>query len=212
MDQPTPPAAPPPLLNLDGYTPVPAGKIAAIVTHLEMTARPAPMPEPALAGLSLVHVPRPALDWYRALFREIGENWLWFSRLQLGDDALGAILADPAVELHALRRDGADVGLVEIDFRRLPEEAELAFVGIVAELTGSGAGRFLMNRAMELVWARAPRRLTVHTCTLDHPAAVGFYQRAGFRALARSVEIADDPRLMGVLPRGAAPGVPVIER
>ena len=34
----------------DGYSDVPAGKIAAVVTHLEMTACPAPRPDPAGAG------------------------------------------------------------------------------------------------------------------------------------------------------------------
>ena len=50
----------------DGYSDVPAGKIAAIVTHLEMTARPAPRPDPAGAW-SQRRVEAPALDWYRGL-------------------------------------------------------------------------------------------------------------------------------------------------
>ena len=52
----------------DGYSDVPAGKIAAVITHLEMTARPAPRPDPAGAW-TLRHVDAPALDWYRDLYR-----------------------------------------------------------------------------------------------------------------------------------------------
>ncbi|MDF2996618.1 MAG: family N-acetyltransferase [Xanthobacteraceae bacterium] len=199
-----------PTLDLNGYTPIPAGKIASVVTYLELRARPAPMREPdAALALRQVEAPRP--DWYRALFRRIGEDWLWMSRLELSDEALLAIIGDPAVELYALSHEGAEVGLLELDFREAPALVELAFFGVVPEFTGAGAGRFLMNRANEIVWSRPVERFMVHTCTLDHPAAVGFYLKAGFAAYARAIEVADDPRLSGALRSSAAPQLPVIK-
>jgi hypothetical protein len=51
----------------------------------------------------------------------------------------------------------------------------------------------------------------VHTCTLDHPDALAFYLRSGFHAYARRVEVADDPRLTGLIPRAVAAHVPIIE-
>jgi hypothetical protein len=68
-----------------------------------------------------------------------------------------------------------------------------------------------MNRALELIWSRPVARVWVHTCTLDHASALRFYQRAGFRPFRRQVEIANDPRLDGTLPRHAAKHVPIIE-
>ncbi|MFL5217644.1 MAG: GNAT family N-acetyltransferase, partial [Microvirga sp.] len=53
-------------------------------------------------------------------------------------------------------------------------------------------------------------RLWVHTCSLDHPRAVAFYLGAGFRPYKRAIEVADDPRLTGDLPRDAEPQVPLI--
>jgi GNAT superfamily N-acetyltransferase len=149
------------------------------------------------------------LNWYRDLFRRVGSDWLWFSRLALNDRELAEVIRDPAVEVHALRHRGRDEGLLEFDFRHFPE-AEIAFLGVVPGLIGKGAGRYLMNRAIEIAWSRNPRRVTVHTCTLDHPRALEFYQRSGFAAYARSIEIADDPRLHGILPRSAAPQVPIL--
>jgi hypothetical protein len=67
-----------------------------------------------------------------------------------------------------------------------------------------------MDTALRRAWAARPRRLWVHTCTLDHPAALAFYQRSGFVAYRRQVEIDDDPRLDGTLPADAAPHVPLI--
>jgi hypothetical protein len=68
-----------------------------------------------------------------------------------------------------------------------------------------------MSRAIERAWAHPIERLWVHTCTLDHPGALAFYVRSGFRPYRRQVEVADDPRLSGALPRNAAPHVPIIE-
>jgi hypothetical protein len=68
-----------------------------------------------------------------------------------------------------------------------------------------------MSHALRLAWSRPINRLWLHTCTYDHPAAVLFYQRAGFRAFRRQVEVEDDPRLDGTAPRDVAKHVPVIE-
>lgn len=193
----------------DGYSDVPAGKIAAVVTHLEMTARPARRDDPK-GSWTLRKVDNPELPWYRDLFRRVGEDWLWFSRARMTDTELAAILHAPGVEVYALVADGSDEGLLELDFRE-PGQCELTYFGVTAGLIGTGAARFLMNRALELAWSRDVRRVWVHTCTLDHPSAVAFYQRSGFRAFRRQIEVADDPRLDGTLRRTAAKHVPIIE-
>jgi GNAT superfamily N-acetyltransferase len=189
---------------------VPAGKIAAVVTALEMTAPPPTRPLPAAsAQFGVRRVEEPALDWYRDLFRRVGMPWLWFSRLRADDASLAAVIHNPAVEISALTAGGRDEGLLELDFRK-PGEVELAFFGVTPGLVGRGAGRLLMDTALRRAWATRPRRVWVHTCTLDHPAALAFYQRSGFVPYRRQVEIDDDPRLDGTLPADAAPHVPLL--
>jgi GNAT superfamily N-acetyltransferase len=193
----------------DGYSDVPAGKIAAVVTHLEMTERPALRPDPP-GSRSLRRVESPGLDWYREFHRRVGEEWLWFSRLQMNDHELAAIIQAPLLEVYALVQDGRDEGLLELDFREAGQ-CELAYFGVTAKLIGSGAGRWLMNRALGRAWPGPVTRVWVHTCSFDHPAAVAFYQRSGFRAFRRQIEIVDDPRLDGTAPRDAARHVPTIK-
>jgi GNAT superfamily N-acetyltransferase len=128
----------------------------------------------------------------------------------MNDNELGAIIHSPQVEVHAAsRRDGTAVGILELDFR-VPGETELSFFGLVPAMTGRGFGNWLMAHALRLGWRDDTRRMWVHTCTLDHPAALGFYQRHGFRPYARAVETFADPRVAGLLPRAAAPHVPLL--
>ncbi len=191
-------------------TPVEPGMVATVVTHLEMRERPRPAPIPP-APLRLVPWKQPDIAAYRTLFRRVGAPWLWFSRLVMADAELTAILHDPAVEVYAVTDPrGTEVGLLELDFRSLPD-CELGFFGLVPELNGKGLGRWLMAQAKSLAWRKGVERFWVHTCTLDSPAALGFYIRSGFVPYGREVETFADPRIAGVLPRDAAPHVPLLE-
>lgn len=188
-------------------TPIADGEIAAVVTSLEMRARPKPRPLPA-SPLRLVRWREPSPAAYRTLFRRVGERWLWFSRLMLDDAALAAIIHDPAVEVYAVAdRAGVEIGLLELDFR-IEGECEIAFFGLVPELAGKGHGGWLMAETMARAWRAGIERVWVHTCTLDHPAALSFYRKQGFAPFARAVELFADPRGLGVLPLEAGPHVP----
>lgn len=192
-----------------GYSPVPPGKIANAVTFLEMRARPE---NATIVGtpLALVRLTAEDLQDYRRLFRLIGEDWMWVSRLEMDDDAVRAILSDSAVEVYALQDGERHIGLLELDFR-VSGECELVFFGLARDAIGKGVGRFLMNKAIAKAWAQPIDRFWLHTCNFDHPAAFAFYQRSGFRPYALMVEVHDDPRLTGLLPKTAAPHVPLLD-
>ena len=106
-------------------TPIPAGQVATIVTSLEMRARPKLRPLPA-SDLRLARWTRPGLARYRALFRRVGEPWLWFSRLVLPDADVSRTIEDERVHIFAVEdRAGIEVGMLELDFRE-PGQCELA--------------------------------------------------------------------------------------
>jgi GNAT superfamily N-acetyltransferase len=188
-----------------------AGKIATVVTYFEMKERPLIREAPIIDLLAPPrHWRAPDLDAYRALHRLVGEDWLWFSRLAMPDDDLRAILLDPLVQIYVLSNGARQIGFLELDFREA-EQCELVFFGLRNEAIGKGIGRFFMNFALDRAWSRPISRFWLHTCSFDHPEATAFYRRSGFRPYALMVEVADDPRLIGLLPREAAPHVPLIE-
>ena len=185
--------------------PVDPAEIATIVTTLEMRERPRPRPMPG-SPLQLVAWARPDPAKYRMLFQRVGAPWLWFSRLRMDDGELAAALA----EVHVVRDEAdADCGLVELDFRS-GGECLIRFLALAPKLAGRGHGRWLFAETLARAWAPGVQRVTVHTCSLDHPAALPAYLRAGFVAKRRAFESFPDPRLAGLLPEECAPQVPMI--
>lgn len=190
----------------DGDYDVPPGKLVEVVTYLEMTEHP-DLPEGA--GDMLRRAEALAPSWYRALFRRVGEPWLWFARLGLDDNGLAAALADPGSEIFVAGAPGEEIGLVEFD-RRDPAEVEIVYFGLVPEAVGRRLGRGMMEAALAHAWRPETRRVWLHTCQFDHPGAYRFYIRAGFTPYATRIVVGDDPRATGVLPPDAAPQVPLV--
>jgi GNAT superfamily N-acetyltransferase len=190
------------------YEALPNDELAAVVTYLEMRERPeVGVPR---STLDLKRITNPSVERYRELFLLVGAPWLWFSRLAMDDDRLAVIIQDPNVELFAVQDgNGRDVGMLELDFRQACE-CELAFVGLIPELSGLGHGRWLLEEAVRRAWREGVERVHVHTCSLDHPAALAAYRRAGFTPFKRAIERFPDPRLLGILPRDCAPQIPLL--
>lgn len=185
---------------------IPDGHIGAVVTYLEMTARPPAVALPP-SPLRLERWPSPDPARYRALFERVGAPWLWYSRLAMDDDRLRREMG----EVHAVvDPSGAEAGLVELDVRK-PGECLIRFLGLVPELAGKGHGAWLLGETLALAWRPGVERVAVNTCTLDHPAALKAYLRAGFKAYRRAFESFPDPRLTGLLPPGCAPHLPLFE-
>ncbi|MFL6754186.1 MAG: GNAT family N-acetyltransferase [Sphingomicrobium sp.] len=190
------------------YEAVPDGELAAVVTYLEMLAPPDHQVGGSQLSLERVEVPQP--EHYRELFRLIGAPWLWFSRLIIDDAHLASIIQHPKVELDVvLDEKGREVGMLELDFRE-PHDCEFSFVGLIPELSGQGHGRWLLAEALRRAWREGVDRVHVHTCSLDHPAALTAYRRAGFTPYRRAIERFPDPRLLGILPKDCALQIPLL--
>ena len=186
-------------------TDIPPGHLGAVVTYLEMNGRPAPRPMPD-APLRMVRWREIDPAKYRQLFERVGGRWLWYTRLAMDDAALLASVA----EVHAVvDRGRVEVGMVELDFRT-ERECLIRFLGLVPELAGRGLGKWLFARTLALAWRPGIERVHVNTCSLDHPAALPSYLKAGFTPYRRSIETFPDPRLAGLLPLEAAPQIPLL--
>jgi GNAT superfamily N-acetyltransferase len=162
-------------------------RIPVTITYLEQASRPVLGPAPALGDrmrLALMRVTKPPVHFYRYLYDLVGARYNWVSRRKLTDEQLAAIICDDDVYLYVLYSGGAPAGMAEIDARD-PDVHELKFFGLAPDFTGRGLGRYFLTHVIDLAWSRAPERLRLETCTLDHPAALPLYQKMGFSVIDR---------------------------
>jgi len=167
----------------------PAGaEVRYTITWLEMTARPSYPRPPAPVGrpAALLKAVDPPAWFFLGLYDAVGRDYAWQDMHAHDEAALADWLADPDTALYTLMRDGWPHGFFVLD-HRTRGTCDLAYFGLVPQAVGTGLGRFLLESAVH-AGCDLPgvARMTVNTCTLDHPRALGLYQRAGFTAVRRS--------------------------
>jgi GNAT superfamily N-acetyltransferase len=162
-------------------------------TYLEMRSpgdlTPGPMPRdvPRLERIEACPV-----SFFRYLYAEVGRAYHWTDRLSWTDQQVRAHIADPAVSIWLLTSGAAPAGYFEL---RAGDDhsVEIAYFGLLPEFVGRGWGGYLLTRAVEAAWAMHPDRVWLHTCTLDHPAALPNYLRRGFRPVREEVYTTELP-------------------
>ncbi|MGY8768955.1 MAG: GNAT family N-acetyltransferase [Pirellulales bacterium] len=155
--------------------------IATKTTYLEMQSaelHSAATP-PDGQNIETRRLNRPSGEHYKFLYQSVGSNLNWVDRLLLSDSELEKIIHDPLIDIWVLIADGKEAGYAELD-RRTSGEIELAYFGLFPEFTGQGLGKCFLSFTIQQAWSYLPNRVWVHTCDLDHPAALPTYRKAGF--------------------------------
>ncbi len=152
-----------------------------ITYYLEMLdpteLRPAKQPDPPLEVCRSMIV-YPTLN--RFLYAEVGADYQWTDRLSWGQDRWLAYLDRPQLQTWIGYVRGTPAGYFELEAQ--PDASvELAYFGLLPPFVGKGCGGALLTAAIQRAWDMDARRVWVHTCTLDHPAALPNYQARGFR-------------------------------
>jgi GNAT superfamily N-acetyltransferase len=149
------------------------------VTYLEQSE---PAQPPALYwGSERVSLERMAREDYLALYRRVGAPLRWDQRLLMPEAELETLLDGESLRIYVLRDAGGDaLGFCEFDRGAFPQ-IELKNFGLVPEAQGRGLGPWLLATALQSEWRWNPDRIWLHTDSWDHPAALGVYQKAGFR-------------------------------
>lgn len=157
------------------------------VTWLEMAHRPNfDYPhQPGKLPVSLLEADTPPVWYFLALYDAVGRDYAWEDMHQQEEGALADWLADEQVKLFTAMGSGWPQGFFMLDMRRAGI-CDLAYFGIVPESVGTGLGRWLLKTAILMGWDMpGTEKLTVNTCTLDHPRALAMYQRYGFEPVRR---------------------------
>lgn len=157
------------------------------VSYLEMLSPRKRAISAPREGLSVVRAKTPTVGFYRFLYHGVGAAYNWHSRASRLDNELAALIQHPLNEIHVLYADGTPAGFAELD-RRVPGEIELIQFGLLPQFIGQGLGKWFLQWTIDQAWSYEPRRLWLHTCTLDHPAALPNYLGRGFTLFKQEVK------------------------
>ena len=156
-------------------------------TYLEMTStddlRPVTLQSPTPSVERLVSC---SPELFRHLYAEVGRAFRWTDRLTWTDAQVQQHLEDPRVSIWLLSSEDTPAGYFELR-EHDDRSVEIAYFGLLPDFIGRGWGKYLLTRAVEAAWALGPSRVWLHTCTLDHPAALPNYLKRGFRPVREEV-------------------------
>jgi ribosomal protein S18 acetylase RimI-like enzyme len=130
--------------------------------------------------IRLEHLSDCSVELFRFLYAEVGKNYHWIDRLPWTDEEIAKYLLQPEISLWLMTYEDKTAGYFEL--RKCDDgSTELAYFGLMPKFIGRGLGKHLLTCAAEQAWADGAKRVWLHTCTLDDPAALPNYLKRGFR-------------------------------
>jgi GNAT superfamily N-acetyltransferase len=163
------------------------GPRKVVRTYLEMRSpgelRPGPVPSPAP---QVERLSQCSVELFRYLYEKVGQAHRWTDRLSWSDEAVRQHLDTPGVSMWLMSWEGLPAGYFELREHE-DDSVEIAYFGLLPDFIGRGWGKYLLTRAVESAWQVGVQRVWLHTCTLDHPAALPNYLKRGFRRVREEI-------------------------
>ncbi len=147
------------------------------VTYLELAKPPSDLNfQPALNVISASPIP-PA--YFRSIYSEVGRKWLWEDLLEEPVEVFQAYCNQKSKRIYTLIHNGAPAGFFVL--HQMKQTTDLAYFGLLEDVFGQGLGKQLLDYAIHEAWkSQTCKKMTVNTCTLDHPSALPLYKSRGF--------------------------------
>ncbi len=149
--------------------------------YLEATSPDQLRPKPtAPEGFLLMKAEVPSAELQRFLYRSVGGNWYWYEKAHWTYQEWWAYAQNPRLHTWVAYLKGTPAGYFQLEEQ--PEgKVEIVYLGLLPQFTGIGLGGHLLTRALEEAWRLGAKRVWVHTCSLDSPAALANYLARGMR-------------------------------
>jgi GNAT superfamily N-acetyltransferase len=115
----------------------------------------------------------------RFLYQLVGEPWQWKDKLAFSDSEWQQYAESPDLRMWFALSKGSIAGYFELQ-RHEDDSIEIAYFGLAPDFLGQGFGGYFLTHAIQSAWEwDNPKRVWVHSCTLDHEYALANYQARG---------------------------------
>lgn len=158
------------------------------IFHLEMLSVEQLNPKSDPKELTIVKAQKQQFEFNKFLYQFVGSAWEWTDKLLWTDEQWQSYSEAAGLHLYVAYFQGSPAGYFEL--QQQPEgNVEIMYFGLGTRFIGLGMGGYLLTQAIEQAWSLiGTKRVSVHTCTLDHPSALKNYTARGFKLYKTELE------------------------
>jgi len=114
-------------------------------------------------------------------YKNIGKDHNWVDRLIWTDKQWINYVSDKKVKTYILKYKNDLAGYFELILNKEINEVEIAYLGLLKEYHNKKFGSYLLSSAIKNSFLEKPKRVWVHTCSLDHKNALHNYLSRGMK-------------------------------
>ena len=114
-------------------------------------------------------------------YKNVGKDHHWVDRLVWTDKQWIDYVSDRNIKTYILKNNDDLAGYFELIFHESLNEVEIAYLGLLKEYHNQKIGSFLLSSAIKKAFSEKPKRVWVHTCSLDHKNALNNYLSRGMK-------------------------------
>ena len=129
--------------------------------------------------IELINPPNFQLNKF--FYKEIGKKHHWVDRLTWNEKEWIEYTTNNNTKTYILKKENDLVGFFELIFHSNKNETEIAYLGILEEYLNKKLGSYLLSNAITKSFLNKPKRVWVHTCSLDHKNALNNYLSRGMK-------------------------------
>ena len=114
-------------------------------------------------------------------YKNIGKKHHWVDRLVWTEKKWNDYVSNQNVKTYVLKDVDNFAGYFELNLHPEKEEVEIAYLGLLEEYQNKKLGSYLLSKAIKNSFLYNPKRVWVHTCSLDHKNALNNYIARGMK-------------------------------
>ena len=114
-------------------------------------------------------------------YKNVGKNHHWVDRLVWTEKQWIEYVSDKKVKTYVLKVKKDFAGYFELILNLNKNEVEIAYLGLLEEYQNKKLGSHLLSEAIKNSFISKPKRVWVHTCSLDHKNALNNYLSRGMK-------------------------------
>ena len=114
-------------------------------------------------------------------YKNIGKKHHWVDRLSWTNGQWIKYTSDEKLKTYVLQKNNDLAGYFELISHTETNEVEIAYLGLLEEYQNKKLGSYLLSSAIKNSFLNNPKRVWVHTCSLDHKNALNNYISRGMK-------------------------------